>query len=350
VSDPRLLLAVDGGNSKTDLALVREGGGLAAFERGPMSSPHHIGLHGCLDILEQLYEAAGRDAGLDPDSRPLAHAGQVLLAGADLPEEERELAEAMREHSFANELEVGNDAFAVLRAGTERGWGVAVVCGAGMNCVGVAPDGRHARFPALGPISGDWGGGYDLGLAGLSAAARAADGRGPSTALEHAVPAHLGLATPREVAVAIHRGGMSSRRLVELAPVVLAEAETDPVAAAIVDRLVDETVAFAGAALRQLDLTTEEVDVVLGGGVLRFGPGQLVDAVTEGILDLAPRANVSVVSSPPVVGAALLALDGIGADDAAKARARDELDAAAAAAGDGRLVIEAPDMVGPSDG
>ena len=54
---------------------------------------------------------------------------------------------------------VDNDTFAVLRAGTERGWGVAVVCGAGINCVGVSPDGRHARFPALGTITGDWGGG-----------------------------------------------------------------------------------------------------------------------------------------------------------------------------------------------
>jgi N-acetylglucosamine kinase-like BadF-type ATPase len=346
VSDQRVLLAVDGGNSKTDLALIRADGGLLAFERGPMSSPHHIGLPGCLDILEQLCERAARSAGLDPAARPLVDVGQVLLAGADLPEEERELAEALREHSFAAELEVGNDVFAVLRAGTERGWGVAVVCGAGINCVGVAPDGRHARFLSLGPISGDWGGGYDLGLAGLSAAARAADGRGASTSLEAAVPAHFGLSTPRDVAVAIHRGHISSRRLVELAPVVLGEAESDMVAAGILNRLVDETVVFAAAALRQLDLTGEDVDIVLGGGVLRFGPAELVDGVAEGVLAVAPHANLCVVSSPPVVGAALLALDQVGADAAAKARAREELDAAA---GD-RLAVEAPDLVGPSDG
>ena len=98
----------------------------------------------------------------------------------------------------------------MLRAGTERGWGVAVVCGAGINCVGVGPDGRHARFPALGAITGDWGGGFDLGLAALSAAARSEDGRGPRTPLEQAVPAHFGLATPRELAEAIHLGGPSA--------------------------------------------------------------------------------------------------------------------------------------------
>ena len=78
---------------------------------------------------------------------------------------------------MGDHLGVGNDTLAVLRAGTERGWGVAVVCGAGINCVGVAPDGRSVRFPALGRITGDWGGGYDVGLEALYVAARGEDGR-----------------------------------------------------------------------------------------------------------------------------------------------------------------------------
>ena len=103
-----------------------------------------------------------------------------MLAGVDFPSEERELREAVEARGWAERTLVGNDTFAVLRAGTERGWGVAVVCGAGINCVGVAPDGRHVRFPALGQITGDWGGGYDVGMAALVAAARSEDGRGPA--------------------------------------------------------------------------------------------------------------------------------------------------------------------------
>ena len=44
-----MILAVDGGNSKTDLALVEPDGGLIARARGPLSSPHHVGLDGCLE-------------------------------------------------------------------------------------------------------------------------------------------------------------------------------------------------------------------------------------------------------------------------------------------------------------
>ena len=49
----RALLAVDGGNSKTDLALVGEDGRLLGLARGPLSSPQHIGVEGCLEVLER---------------------------------------------------------------------------------------------------------------------------------------------------------------------------------------------------------------------------------------------------------------------------------------------------------
>src|SRR5213078_3534308 len=130
----------------------------------------------------------------------------LLVAGLDFPDEEGAYRAEAERRGWGAEIVVGNDTYAVLRAGTERGWGVAVTCGAGINCVGIAPGGRHARFPALGAITGDWGGGYDLGLAAVSAAARSEDGRGPRTSLERVVPAYFGLATPSELAEAIHTG------------------------------------------------------------------------------------------------------------------------------------------------
>jgi N-acetylglucosamine kinase-like BadF-type ATPase len=147
-----VILAVDGGNSKTDVALVGEDGEVLAHARGPLSSPHHLGLSGCLDVLQRLVDQAGLDG-------RRADVAQVLLAGVDFPEEEDQLRAALDERGWATTTHVGNDTFAVLRAGTERGWGVAITCGAGINCVGVAPDGRQVRFPALGSITGDWGGG-----------------------------------------------------------------------------------------------------------------------------------------------------------------------------------------------
>jgi len=313
----RVILAVDGGNSKTDLALVREDGAVLALVRGGMSSPHHIGVDGCVDLLQALYEQTGVSG--TPD------VAQVLLAGVDFPSEERVLHAALAARGFASEIAVGNDTFAVLRAGTERGWGVAVVCGAGINCVGVAPDGRHARFPSLGAISGDWGGGYDVGLAALGAAARSEDGRGPVTRLEQAVPAYFGKATPSAVAEAIHLGEIPQRRLVELAPVVFAEAGADPVAAALVDRLAGEVVVMAEVALRRLGLVGQPVEVLLGGGLFQRADSALVDAIRIALGAISAAVTVRATTAPPIVGAALLGLDALGVDGAAQDRARREL-------------------------
>jgi N-acetylglucosamine kinase-like BadF-type ATPase len=333
----RLVLAVDGGNSKTDLALLDEDGALLAHVRGGLSSPHHLGLDGSVELLRELFDAALVQAGLSSDGRPLAEVGRLLLAGLDFPAEERELLAAVAPLGWARSMAVANDTFAVLRAGTERGWGVAVVCGAGINCVGVGPDGRHVRFPALGSISGDWGGGFDVGLAALSAAARGEDGRGPRTALERVVPAHFGLRSPGELAEAIHLGSIPLRRLVELPPAVFETAAGDAVAAAIVERLAAEVVVLAQVALRRLELTGEPVDVVLGGGLFRQADPRLMDAVTAGLCGAGDAISLRVTTAPPIVGAALLGLDDLGAGAAAQERARAEL--AAAAAGETESMI-----------
>ena len=322
----RLVLAVDGGNSKTDLALLREDGELLALVRGGNSSPHHIGLDGCVALLGRLYGDALAQAGLTGG----ADVGQLLLAGLDLPVEERRLHDAVAGLGWASRLTVGNDTFAVLRAGTERGWGVAVVCGAGINCVGVGPDGRHVRFPALGAISGDWGGGYDVGMDALSAAVRSEDGRGERTELERAVPGHYGLTTPGELVEAIHLGRIPHRRMVELPPVVFEAAASDAVAAAIVDRLAAEVLAFVRAALHRLELDGAAVEVLLGGGVFRTGDGRLLGAIEAGLRALGEAATLRVATSQPIVGAALLGLDELEAAPRAKDRARRELSEAVA--------------------
>lgn len=318
------VIAVDGGASKTHLALVGRDGELLRLVRGPASSPQNLGLERAVAALDALYHEAG-GSGID------AELAQLNVSGVDFPSEEQELRAAIETRGWAKRTVVENDTFAILRAGTERGWGVAVVCGTGINCVGVDARGRHARFPALGAITGDWGGGSDVGTAALAAAARSEDGRGPATTLERAVPAHFGLETPSELAEAIHRGRVSAHRLLELPPVVFAEAERDEVAAGIVSRLAAEIVAMARVALARLDLSAEPAEVLLGGGLLQSGDGRLSGAVAAELARIAPQAAVTVSSSPPIVGAALLGLEAIGAPAPALERVRQELEAAVAA-------------------
>ena len=219
------MLAVDGGNSKTDVVLVDAAGGVLGAARGPGASHHHLGVPAAIDTLEALVEAACHDAGLEATERPLATVGVWCLAGVDFPADDQALGPAIAGRRWAGEVLLRNDVFAVRRAGSGRTWGVGVVAGAGMNCVGVAPDGREVRFAAVGELSGDWGGGRDIGVAAVGAALRGEDRRGSPTTLTRLVPDWFGLPSALALVEALFLKRIDLGRVLEVVPLVFAEAD-----------------------------------------------------------------------------------------------------------------------------
>ncbi|MFJ3692707.1 N-acetylglucosamine kinase [Streptomyces sp. NPDC090052] len=365
------VLAIDAGNSKTDAAVIAADGTVLGRGRSGGFQPPLVGIEAALDVLAVAVEAAvaqavagaaaahagacavpggsrGVAAGGSGGAReggaaggsggagqggaaggvvlpPYASFVSACLANADLPVEERDLAAAIQARGWGPAVEVRNDTFAILRAGVDEPRGVAVVCGAGINCVGMTPDGRTARFPAIGRISGDWGGGGGLAEEALFHAARAEDGRGGATELMRTVPAHFGLPTMYAVIEALHLGRIPVERKHELAPVLFATAAAgDPVARSVVERQAEEVVSLAAVALGRLGLLDEETPVLLGGSVLAARHPQLDDRIRQLLADCAPKAVPRVVSASPVLGAALLGLDRIAAPAASYARIREQ--------------------------
>jgi N-acetylglucosamine kinase-like BadF-type ATPase len=321
------ILAVDGGDSKADVALISRDGTLLGARRCHGSAHFGLDHNGSLETLEQAIRAACADGGVDPDSKPIASTAVYCVAGADIPIDDRRIAAELGARGWTKKTIVRNDTFAMLRAGTERGWGVAVVCGSGLNCAGVGPDGRVARFPSFGELSGDraHGGGW-LGRAALGVAIRARDRRGPRTLLERLVPAHFRMRSPTAVMEAVYVGRVEPGRLSELAPVVFTAANRgDRVARGIIDEVADEVVATAVAAIRRLRLTTRDVEVILGGGVFRSNDREMLHRIGSGIAAAAPRAVIRKLAAPPVLGAALIGLDEVHATQATRARLRKTL-------------------------
>ena len=338
-------LAIDGGNSKTDVALVARDGSLLALVRGPRM-PVRLGDE-TVQVIDELIRSAVKLAGQEADqagteaapshgSRTGLVASHLVgcVANVDLPAEERKLERMLSDQGWTSTTVVANDTFAVLRAGlddvpaagAQRHWGVGVTCGTGINCIGVAPDGRTAGFLALGMSTGDWGGGGGLGLEAQWNAVRAADGRGPQTALREAVPAYFGLKEPLEVAEALHLGEISWDRLASLVPVIMQVADAgDEVARGILLRLAGEIFLLTRSAINRLGLAAEPVPVVLGGGVLAAGNALLIEHGTSLITAEFPGADVRVLRQVPVVGAALMGLDLAAASLDAMQRLRDSL-------------------------
>ncbi len=333
MSQAERLLAVDGGASKTDVWLLSADGVRLGVARGEGCNHQLIGMDRAMTALDATVRAAAQDAGISDPTFPVAGTAVLCLAGLDLPVDEERLVPAVQSRSWAASAIVVNDSMAVLRAGASSGWGVAVVCGSGLNCVGRGPDGSVVRFPSLGELSGDLAaGGSWLGVRALGLALRSRDGRGEPTVLAELVAAHFDRDSVESVLGDVYSGELGFGRLFELARVCMdAAAGGDEVAAQAVGLVADEVAAMIRAAVTRLDVRRDDVEVVLGGGLFDSGYEGFSGRIEAAVHTVAPRARFRRLEAPPVLGAALLALDASGASDEAKSRLRE---AAAAALAD----------------
>jgi N-acetylglucosamine kinase-like BadF-type ATPase len=314
-----LIVGVDGGGSKTHAVALTLEGEVVGQAEGPGASPHFFGIGTSVEVVDATVRSALGTA-------PAAQVN-VYLSGLDLDSEVAAYGAAIAALPWAaSGTVVENDLWALLRSGTEAADAVAVVCGTGINAIGVRADGATARFAALGPISGDWGGGSGLGEEALWHAARAEDGRGPATLMRQAVLERMGVGSIAELTEQLHFGKRTLADLAVLAPAVFQAADAgDATALAVVDRQAGEVVAFARAAATRLDLLDHDIPVVLGGGVIRAGHERLLSGIRAGLAADVPRALAVIVEAPPIVGAGLLALETAGASRAALERAREGL-------------------------
>ncbi|CAM5625290.1 ATPase OS=Streptomyces tendae OX=1932 GN=GUR47_09095 PE=4 SV=1 [Streptomyces tendae] len=198
------VLAVDAGNSKTDVAVVAADGKVLGTARGGAFRPPAVGVERAVDALADAVARAFAAAGVTSVDHVSA-----CLANADLPVEEEQLAAALHARAWGTSVEVRNDTFAILRAGVAEPLGVAVVCGPASTASACAPTAAPPAFPAIGRISGDWGGGWGLAEEALWHAARAEDGRGGPTELARTLPAHFGLDSMYALIEALHLRRMS---------------------------------------------------------------------------------------------------------------------------------------------
>ena len=218
-----IVFAVDGGNSKTDLALVRDDGTVLSLVRGPLSSPHHIGARRQPRGARRAVGAGDGGSGADPHERPDRRGRQALHGRRRLPCRGAACCSSGSPRSAGPSTPRSRTTRTRCSAPAPTTAGAsALVCGAGINCVAVAPDGREVRFPALGEITGDWGGGRDVGMS--AARSRGAKRGRPRPAHDPRAArcrSSSGSRRPDEVAEAIHVGRLDGRRVTELPPLVL---------------------------------------------------------------------------------------------------------------------------------
>ena len=302
-----LFLGVDGGGTKTAALLVESDGQVLGAATADGSNYHSVGMEAAFPNVRLAVEAALQ--GRAPDAACFA------MAGADLPHDFRALSAKLDTLSLGSQCNyiLKNDVIAALRAGSRFPYGVAVVCGTGFNAGGIGRDGREFRLPAMGPLTGDQPGARRLATRAIGAAFRTWDGRGEPTLLADIVLKHLGAPNFETLAEQLGDGTLNDAHIKSVALLVFEAADAgDMLAQQFIYEQGYELGLAATAILRKLDLTEQDVDVVLGGSVF-YGKGDLLmQTVYSVIFETAPHVTIKRLESPPVVGAVRLAADSVG--------------------------------------
>jgi N-acetylglucosamine kinase-like BadF-type ATPase len=227
------------------------------------------------------------------------------LAGAGRPAAREAVRSVLLDAGVAEDVEVLSDAEVAFHDAFGPGPGILLLSGTGSMALGRSADGRTARSGGWGDPLGDEGGGWSIGMAGLRAVTRAADGRGPDTRLGTLLLAALGLDAPADLIR--WTAGATKRQVAALAPLVLQAADAG-------DALADE---LAGTGARELAHVVEAVRrslepwadtpaVALVGGLIAGAEAPLRRRLERALAELPVRLDPREVI--PARGAASLAL------------------------------------------
>lgn len=305
MTDNQYLIGVDGGGSKT-LALVADAQG-HILGRGTAGSSNYqtIGAQAAQAAILQAISAAYSNAGLEY-APGQACAACLGLSGVDRPEDQLVFNQWAQVEWPRMPALVVNDAQLVLAAGTPEGWGAGLICGTGSIVFGHDREGHTARSGGWGWLLGDEGSGYAIGLAALRAVTRAADGRGPRTALMGHVLGFWSLARPEDLIGRVYQRQATPREIAQVAALVEEAAdEGDIVSQAILQEAGHELALAVRSVIGQLGLQGS-APCALAGSVIVKGKGTsqaFRQAVAALELDLDPIQAVE----EPAQGAIRLA-------------------------------------------
>lgn len=302
------LIGVDGGATKT-LAVVGSndgrilGAGLSGGSNHQTVGPAAAGA----SVWEAVNGAlAGAGISLNQVARTV-----LGLSGADYPPDFA-LLEATANRLFPDSnVEIVNDSWVALRAGTRRHWGVVSVAGTGSNAAGINPSGDTAIVIGMNYELGTKGGAGDIVRDAFHFAFRAAQRTGPSTQLETEIPRFLGAADMASVREQAYTKGTDFfMQLARMAPLVFSLAsEGDKVCQDILVAVGEAQGQAATGVIHTLGMSGMDVEVILAGSLWTADCPLMRDAFALALHRSAPVAIPRLPEFQPVAGAFLMALD-----------------------------------------
>ena len=302
MSSMSYVVGVDGGGTHTRCLCATIQGEILAEAQTGAANPLRVGVPACVQtVVECILTACAKARLAEPPA-----CVYCCLAGVGRETEYNAVLTGLSEALQVPHLYLDNDAEAALAGAHRLEPGIIVIAGTGAVAYGKDKTGRRARADGWGPVLGDEGSGAWIGREVVRAIARAADGRGPQTALTEAVLAHFELNNPTQLINKLPLDADLNLKLAGLAEICSQVAgRNDPVAVELLNRT-GEILAQTVLALTSQFEADADLPVAYSGGVFE---SEIVRQVfCEYLMVKAPRIRVIVKQLLPVEGSILLAL------------------------------------------
>jgi N-acetylglucosamine kinase-like BadF-type ATPase len=297
-------IGIDGGGTRTRAVALGADGTVQGWSIGGPGNYQVLGDEGLARLVDGLLTVLPR---APASARSLC----LALAGVGRPAECQAVLALARARGWADQVQAVSDARAALEGAHGGAPGLIAIAGTGSIVMGKNASGTTARVGGYGPLLGDQGSGYAVGLGGLRAALQARDGWGPATRLERDLPAALAMGDWDGIIPAVYRGPLGRDRIAALAPVVFAAARDG-------DAVARDLVRAAGGALG-LQVAAAATRLQLGPIAELSATGGLMQQLEHLWPALAAAARPRLPGLtwrrpllPPVLGAALLARQAAG--------------------------------------
>lgn len=301
-------LGVDAGASKTHAVVIDEHGHVLG--KGMAGNGNHqLGRDAAEQNIRDACDSALAEAGLSKEDIRFAYFG---LAGADLEPDYAILRPMIGSLGFPRH-DIACDTMIGMRAGTNRPYGAAIICGTGFNSAARNAAGQELQYGGFGFKFGDgYAGGSGLSLLGFRTVIRAWDGRGPKTQLTPLVLEHMGYASVEAMYEDVLYGKTSiPASLVKT--VLEAAVAGDAQAISILETEGEEMGNAVCTLIERLGMENETFDIVYIGSVLNKGNSLILsDAIERIVAKRAPHASCVRLTSDPVAGALMSALEADG--------------------------------------
>jgi N-acetylglucosamine kinase-like BadF-type ATPase len=315
-------LGVDGGTTRTKAVVGDDAGHVVGSGEGGASNYQIVGLEAAISGITDAIHEALTAAGLSLTQVKHAVFG---LSGMDLPMHRDALDAALTAAFPGLIFDLVNDTWIMLKAGSDKGWGIALVCGGGANACACSREGTWVTLRGLGYESGLRGGGLDMLRDILHFAFLSHDGTGPKSLLEQRVldvtgaPDYDTLQLLFLEAVQDTAGhGELLHRALDIIPMVFDGATAgDEVCKRILMLQAESLAEGITGLVHKMGFEREAVDVVLGGSVFGGRNPVFVDRLTLLVHEVAPLARLGPPPLDPVLGAYVMALQTMGKFDVA---------------------------------